>query len=244
MSRTLSGSSRAERIRSRILFDCTYTRRQPAHFVRVRQYIILQGLPDTASLRKETNTTANSLLLRMENETEFTVLALRLQLIQLDNEGKTIAKSCHTLEHLHADPGTTFTPDEALLLHPSCTAVTIQILSVDSDLYRYTMQNGERIVTFLEPRPKPQQRTVAAGPTRPQQMYRKKTPPDFRCLRWLSITITLVILALGAYSVLYEQIGEPIDRFVVNQVLTPIQTFFSEILPSWFKWLFDRIWVR
>jgi hypothetical protein len=110
-----------------------YNHPQPTGFVAVKQYIFARAGEK------------RTLLLRFANESPLAVEGFEMLLTELDRQGKVIRKNKITYTDSSIAAGGTYTPPGAIVVSDGCTDFRVQVLSLRSGTYRYTLRRGQLV---------------------------------------------------------------------------------------------------
>lgn len=122
--------------RSDVIEKGFYNHTQASGNMNLKQYIIT---------RRDNK---KCLLLRFFNESQLCVTGMEFVLTQMDADGKVIDNSVVNLEKIKVRTGEVFIMNNGIVISDKCVDFTVQVKSLISAGYRYSVSNGKLIPEY------------------------------------------------------------------------------------------------
>ena len=129
----------------KILDKGTYTFRQEGAFISAKQYMLIE------------QDGKKCLLLRFYNSSDMLVNAMEFLLIQLDADGKVIARDRMAYDNVNVRAAKEYALKSGIVIKKDCVNFRVQMLYAVSGEYKYVFRNGQAVQLY-DPRgydPKP-----------------------------------------------------------------------------------------
>ncbi len=117
-------------MKNEIFLKGIYSHPQISGFICARQYMII--------VKDE----KKYLTVRFSNDSDFTLTAVSIDILQLDSRGRILQKNTVSQQDMHLLPGSMFAPMSVVEADPKCSDVKVYVNYADSGEYRYTQRKG------------------------------------------------------------------------------------------------------
>ena len=88
------------------------------------------------------------LILRLKNESEFTIDGLKVNVIQIDEKNNVIKETTYQIPVFYATAGNNFNISDGFAVDDKCVDFKIEFISVHSGNYTYSVHNGKVITSY------------------------------------------------------------------------------------------------
>lgn len=177
--------------RQQIISKGPYVHSQVSKFLSVKQYIFL---------RKEDQ---KCLMIKFTNEMDFYINKIKIKLVQLNADGKTICTSTVDYGNASIAPGMEFTPLSRIVVDEKCVDFKVYIDYVDSGNYRYRIKRGKIVAYYNEADDKhkildPVRDVSPRVQVNSDRMKNRNSPV------WLAVIIGIAITFMTVVSCLFD----------------------------------------
>lgn len=159
------------------------------NFISVKNYILMRKDNDIC------------LALRFSNDTEYTFDYVSFCVIQLNADGKVIGKTQVNYDNMNFEAGSTYTPQNAVIVDPMCVDFKIQFYEATSDYYRYVVRR-KRVWVYYDRKIAYEKNGERPFAKRSETVTEEKNNVKTGLAAFAAVLAVIIILAANVYYML------------------------------------------
>lgn len=161
------------------------------------------------------------LMLRFSNDSDYLVDSMDFVIVQMDSNGTVIGRTPVSYKALSFAAGTTYTPNEGIVVDEYCNKFKIQFACVTSGNYKYLVKDGKISVQYEKA-----DKDLPSNPSRRHRIYSFAVKPLKNGKQGLAVFLAIVsLLAVIGLNVhhIYSEYMESIEVETEQDELDTLQ---------------------